>query len=114
MSARLARTADGWWAVATQAGPYRLGLAAATTAGLPADRGRPASGHQGRAGRQMSRDAQPLLTVTGLSKTLPGLRALDGVDSPSVRVRRRTTWPVWSFTRPAPAGPGGPPAPARC
>jgi hypothetical protein len=28
----------------------------------------------------MSRDAQPLLTVTGLSKTLPGLRALDGVD----------------------------------
>jgi hypothetical protein len=28
----------------------------------------------------MSRDAQPLLTVTGLSKTFPGLRALDGVD----------------------------------
>ena len=28
----------------------------------------------------MSRDAQPLLTVTGLSKTLPGLRALDGVE----------------------------------
>jgi 2-keto-4-pentenoate hydratase/2-oxohepta-3-ene-1,7-dioic acid hydratase in catechol pathway len=38
MSARLARTADGWWAV-TPAGLARLGLAAATTAGLLADRG---------------------------------------------------------------------------
>ena len=28
----------------------------------------------------MSRDAQPLLTLTGLSKAFPGLRALDGVD----------------------------------
>ena len=28
----------------------------------------------------MSRDMQPLLTVTGLSKTFPGLRALDQVD----------------------------------
>ena len=28
----------------------------------------------------MSRDMQPLLTVTGLSKTFPGLRALDKVD----------------------------------
>ena len=37
MSARLARTADGWWAV-TPAGLVRLGLAAATTAGLLADR----------------------------------------------------------------------------
>jgi 2-keto-4-pentenoate hydratase/2-oxohepta-3-ene-1,7-dioic acid hydratase in catechol pathway len=37
MSARLARTADGWWAV-TPAGLVRLGLAAATTAGLFADR----------------------------------------------------------------------------
>jgi 2-keto-4-pentenoate hydratase/2-oxohepta-3-ene-1,7-dioic acid hydratase in catechol pathway len=37
MSARLARTADGWWAV-TPAGLARLGLAAATTAGLLADR----------------------------------------------------------------------------
>ena len=36
MSARLARTADGWWAV-TPAGLVRLGLAAATTAGLLAD-----------------------------------------------------------------------------
>ena len=33
MSARLARTADGWWAV-TPAGLVQLGLAAATTAGL--------------------------------------------------------------------------------
>jgi hypothetical protein len=37
MSARLARTADGWWAV-TPAGLVRLGLAAATTAGQLADR----------------------------------------------------------------------------
>ena len=37
MSARLARTADGWWAV-TPAGLVRLGLPAATTGGLLADR----------------------------------------------------------------------------
>jgi 2-keto-4-pentenoate hydratase/2-oxohepta-3-ene-1,7-dioic acid hydratase in catechol pathway len=37
MSARIARTADGWWAV-TPAGLVRLDLAAATTAGLLADR----------------------------------------------------------------------------
>jgi 2-keto-4-pentenoate hydratase/2-oxohepta-3-ene-1,7-dioic acid hydratase in catechol pathway len=37
MSARLARTADGWWAV-TPAGLVRLDLTAATTAGLLADR----------------------------------------------------------------------------
>ena len=37
MSARLARAADGWWVV-TPAGLVRLGLAAATTAGLLADR----------------------------------------------------------------------------
>jgi 2-keto-4-pentenoate hydratase/2-oxohepta-3-ene-1,7-dioic acid hydratase in catechol pathway len=37
MTARLARTADGWWVV-TPAGLVRLGLAAATTAGLFADR----------------------------------------------------------------------------
>jgi 2-keto-4-pentenoate hydratase/2-oxohepta-3-ene-1,7-dioic acid hydratase in catechol pathway len=37
MSARLARTADGWWA-ATPAGMVRLGLPAATTARLLADR----------------------------------------------------------------------------
>lgn len=37
MSACLARTADGWWVV-TPAGLVRLGLPAATTAGLLADR----------------------------------------------------------------------------
>jgi len=37
MSARLARTAEGWWAV-TPAGLVRLGLAAVTTAQLLADR----------------------------------------------------------------------------
>ncbi len=37
MSARLARTADGWWAV-TPAGLVRLDLPAASTAGLLADR----------------------------------------------------------------------------
>ena len=37
MSARLARTADGWWVV-TPAGLVRLDLPAATTAGLLADR----------------------------------------------------------------------------
>jgi 2-keto-4-pentenoate hydratase/2-oxohepta-3-ene-1,7-dioic acid hydratase in catechol pathway len=37
MSANLARTADGWWVV-TPAGLVRLGLAAATTAELLADR----------------------------------------------------------------------------
>jgi len=37
MSARLARTADGWWAV-TPAGLVRLDLPAVTTAGLLADR----------------------------------------------------------------------------
>jgi len=38
MTARLARTADGWWA-ATPAGLIRLGLAADTTGQLLADRG---------------------------------------------------------------------------
>ena len=38
MSARLARTADGWWAV-TSAGLIRLGLAADATGQLLADRG---------------------------------------------------------------------------
>jgi 2-keto-4-pentenoate hydratase/2-oxohepta-3-ene-1,7-dioic acid hydratase in catechol pathway len=37
VSTNLARTADGWWAV-TPAGLVRLGLTAATTAGLLADR----------------------------------------------------------------------------
>ena len=55
MSARLARTADGWWAV-TPAGLVRLGLTATTTAGLLADRvalaAAPALAHPGhRRGR---------------------------------------------------------------
>ena len=37
MTVRLARTADGWWAV-TPAGLIRLGLPAATTAALLAGR----------------------------------------------------------------------------
>ena len=37
MTARLARTADGWWLV-TPAGLIRLGLTAPTTAALLADR----------------------------------------------------------------------------
>ena len=37
-----------------------------------------------------------------------------GSISPSIRVRRRTTWPGWRVAGPALAGPGGPPAPARC
>ena len=79
MTARLARTADGWRAV-TPAGRVLLDLPAATTAGLLAGRAALAAAIKARAGRQMSRDAQPLLMVTGLSKTFPGLRALDGVD----------------------------------
>ena len=79
MTASLARTADGC-RVMTPAGLVLLDLPAATTAGLLAGRAALAAAIKARAGRQMSRDAQPLLTVTGLSKTFPGLRALDGVD----------------------------------
>ena len=79
MSASLARTADGWRAV-TPAGLVLLDLPASHDGRAARRPGRPGRGDQGRAGRQMSRDAQPLLMVTGLSKTFPGLRALDGVD----------------------------------
>jgi len=41
VSARLARTAEGWWVV-TPTGLVRLDLPAATTAGLLADRAAPA------------------------------------------------------------------------
>ena len=51
MSARLARTADGWWAV-TPAGLVRLGLPAATTAALLADRPALAAAIDDRAGRR--------------------------------------------------------------
>ena len=56
MSARLARTADGWWAV-TPAGLVRLDLSAATTAGLLADRAHLAAAVEAAHARQQ--DAVP-------------------------------------------------------
>ena len=54
----------------------------------------------------MSRDAQPLLTVTGLSKTFPGLRALDGVDL-AVRSGETAGDLAWlGFRRPGPGRAG--------
>jgi 2-keto-4-pentenoate hydratase/2-oxohepta-3-ene-1,7-dioic acid hydratase in catechol pathway len=56
MNARLARTADGWWAV-TPAGLVRLDLSAATTAGLLADRAHLAAAVEAAHARQQ--DAVP-------------------------------------------------------
>jgi 2-keto-4-pentenoate hydratase/2-oxohepta-3-ene-1,7-dioic acid hydratase in catechol pathway len=56
MSARLARTADGWWAV-TPGGLVRLDLPAATTAGLLADRAHLAAAVEAAHARQQ--DAVP-------------------------------------------------------
>src|SRR5580704_15504269 len=56
MSARLGRTADGWWAV-TPAGLVRLDLSAATTAGLLADRAHLAAAVEAAHARQQ--DAVP-------------------------------------------------------
>ena len=56
MSAHLARTADGWWAV-TLPGLVRLDLPAATTAGLLADRARLAAAVEAAHARQQ--DAVP-------------------------------------------------------
>ncbi len=53
MSARLARTAEGWWAV-TPAGLVRLGLAAATTAGLLAGRANLAAAVEAAQARQQN------------------------------------------------------------
>jgi 2-keto-4-pentenoate hydratase/2-oxohepta-3-ene-1,7-dioic acid hydratase in catechol pathway len=64
MSARIARTADGWWAV-TPAGLVRLDLTAVTTAGLLADRGVLATALDGAQARQ--RDAVPVQSVDLLS-----------------------------------------------
>ena len=64
MSARLARTADGWWAV-TSAGLVRLGLPAATTAGLLADRAALAAAVEAAQTRQQ--DAVPAESVDLLS-----------------------------------------------
>jgi 2-keto-4-pentenoate hydratase/2-oxohepta-3-ene-1,7-dioic acid hydratase in catechol pathway len=65
MSARLARTADGWWAV-TPAGLVRLGLPAATTAGLLADRAALAAAIDA-AHAAAARDAVPADSVDLLS-----------------------------------------------
>ena len=64
MSARIARTADGWWAV-TPAGLVRLDLTAVTTAGLLADRGALATALDGAQARQ--RDAVPAASLDLLS-----------------------------------------------
>ena len=64
MSARLARTADGWWAV-TSAGLVRLGLPAATTAGLLADRAALAAAVEAAQTRQQ--DAVPAESADLLS-----------------------------------------------
>ena len=58
MSASLARTADGWWAV-TPAGLVRLGLPAATTAGLLADRAALAAAIEAAHGRRARRTRFP-------------------------------------------------------
>jgi 2-keto-4-pentenoate hydratase/2-oxohepta-3-ene-1,7-dioic acid hydratase in catechol pathway len=64
MSTRIARTADGWWAV-TPAGLVRLALTAVTTAGLLADRGALAAALDGAQARQ--RDAVPAASLDLLS-----------------------------------------------
>jgi 2-keto-4-pentenoate hydratase/2-oxohepta-3-ene-1,7-dioic acid hydratase in catechol pathway len=64
MSARVARTADGWWSV-TPAGLVRLELTAVTTAGLLADRGALATALDGAQARQ--RDAVPAQSLDLLS-----------------------------------------------
>ncbi|TVZ06608.1 fumarylacetoacetate hydrolase family protein [Trebonia kvetii] len=64
MSARIARTADGWWAV-TPAGLVRLELTAATTAGLLADRAALAAAVEAAQARQ--RDAVPAESMDLLS-----------------------------------------------
>ena len=64
MSARVARTADGWWAV-TPAGLVRLDLPAATTAGLLADR--PALEAAVEAAQARQQDAVPAESLNLLS-----------------------------------------------
>jgi 2-keto-4-pentenoate hydratase/2-oxohepta-3-ene-1,7-dioic acid hydratase in catechol pathway len=64
MSANLARTADGWWAV-TPAGLVRLGITAATTAGLLADRAALAAAIGAAQARQQ--DAVPAQSLDLLS-----------------------------------------------
>jgi 2-keto-4-pentenoate hydratase/2-oxohepta-3-ene-1,7-dioic acid hydratase in catechol pathway len=64
MTAQIARTADGWWAV-TPAGLVRLDLTAATTAGLLADRGALATALDDAQARQQ--DAVPAESLHLLS-----------------------------------------------
>jgi 2-keto-4-pentenoate hydratase/2-oxohepta-3-ene-1,7-dioic acid hydratase in catechol pathway len=64
MSARIARTADGWWTV-TAAGLVRLDLAAATTGALLADR--PALAAAVEAARARQQDAVPAQSLDLLS-----------------------------------------------
>ena len=68
MSANLARTADGWWAV-TPAGLIRLGLPAASTAGLLADRAALAAAIEAAqaAAAEAPQDAVPAQSVDLLS-----------------------------------------------
>jgi 2-keto-4-pentenoate hydratase/2-oxohepta-3-ene-1,7-dioic acid hydratase in catechol pathway len=68
MSANLARTADGWWAV-TPAGLVRLDLAAPTTAGLLADRAALAAAIEAAqaAAAAVPQDAVPAQSVDLLS-----------------------------------------------
>ena len=67
MSANLARTADGWWVV-TPAGLVRLGLPAATTAELLADRAALEEAVQAaQAGAAAPEDAVPAESVELLS-----------------------------------------------
>jgi 2-keto-4-pentenoate hydratase/2-oxohepta-3-ene-1,7-dioic acid hydratase in catechol pathway len=66
MSARLARTADGWWLV-TPAGLVRLDLPAATTAGLLADRAALAAAIEAAHDAAAPQDALPAESVDLLS-----------------------------------------------
>ena len=73
MSARIARTADGWWAVAP-AGLVRLDLPAATTAGLLADRAALAAAVEAAQARQQ--DAVPAESLHLLSPVTAPVRVV--------------------------------------
>jgi 2-keto-4-pentenoate hydratase/2-oxohepta-3-ene-1,7-dioic acid hydratase in catechol pathway len=73
MSARIARTADGWWAV-TPAGLVRLDLTAGTTAGLLGDRGALAAAVD--AAHAGQRDAVPAQSLDLLSPVTAPARVI--------------------------------------
>jgi len=73
MSARIARTADGWWAVAP-GGLVRLDLPAATTAGLLADRAALAAAVEAAQARQQ--DAVPAESLHLLSPVTAPTRVI--------------------------------------